>query len=146
MGQLCLRQGVQHIALVLLPVISPQQQPASGFFIKFYIGVVARGNVVAAHPFRFGEQLPQLYILVAVHTRVRRPPAFILRNEMVYHILAETAAEIKHIMGEAQLLCRFFCVRHVGNATVAFLCKPDVFVVKHLQGDADHIITCFLQQ
>ena len=146
MGQLCLRQGVQHIALVLLPVISPQQQPASGFFIKFYISVVACGNVVAAQLSRFREQLPQLHILVAVHTGIGRPPAFILRNEMVYDKLTEVRTEIKHVMGKPHLFRNLLRVPHVSKTAVCFPCQPDVFVFKHLQGDANYIITRFLQQ
>ena len=141
-----MRQGVQHITLVFLPVFSPQQQPPSGFFIKFYIGIVACGNIVAAQFLPFGEQLPQLHMFVAVHTGIGCPPAFIFCNEVIDHMLTEAIAEVKHVMGETKLLRSAFSICNIRNAGISLILKPDVPAVKHFQCDTHNIIARFLQQ
>ena len=146
MRQLFLFQGVQHITLVLLPVFSPQQQPASAFFLKFYIGIVSGRDIIAAQLLRPGKQLPQLHVFVAVHAGVGRPSVFIFRNETVDDVRTKIFTEIKHMMGKAQFGRRLCGIRHIGKAAVVLRSQPDLFRVEHLQRYADDIIACLLQQ
>ena len=64
---------------------------------------------------------------------------------MVDDKLPEVRAEVKHVMGKTHLFRNLFRVPHIDETAVSFPC-PDVFVLKHLQGDADYIVTRFLQQ
>ena len=105
---------------------------------------MACGDVIAAQFLRSGEQLPQLYMLVAVHTGIGRPPAFVLRNEVIDHLLTETVAEVKHVMGKTQLFRCFLGVRYINSTAVVLIPKPDVPAVKHFQRDADYVVTRFL--
>ena len=144
MGQLVLGQCIEHIALVLLPVLSPQQQPSPLCFIKLHIGIMAGSNIIAAHFLCPGKQLPQLHMFVAIHAGIRRAPLFVFFNKMAYDAYAEVFAEIKYIMGKAHLIRYQFRIRCIGKAAV-FL-QPQFLVVKHLQRNADDIITGLLQQ
>lgn len=75
MGQLVLRQLIQHVALVLPPFRTPQQAVFAAFRVVGHPGVVSRGDIVVAKRQRPVQQGAEFQLPVAVDARIWRPPA-----------------------------------------------------------------------
>ena len=141
MGELILGQLIQHIALVLAPVTTPQQPVQICFRIVYHPGVVPCGDILIAQCHRPVQQRAELQAAVAVDAGVGRASGTVLRREMLHHVPTESVGLVEHIKLHAQPVGHgtgILCV--VGAAAAA------VAVGDQLQHGAVTVIALLPQQ
>ena len=97
MGQLVLRQLIQHIALVLPPFRTPQQAVSAAFRVIGHPGVVPRGDIVVAKRQCPVQQGAEFQLPVTVDARIGRPSGRVFRRKPVHYAPAEAVCLVEYI-------------------------------------------------
>ena len=101
-GQLTLGQLIEHIALILFGVLSPQQQPSAGGFVIVHPGVMAGCDEIGTVGQRPVQQGAELDLPVAVDAGIWRAAADVFGDKAVHDGGLEKIAQIQHGMGNTQ--------------------------------------------
>ena len=120
-GQLVLRQLIQHIALILAAVAAPQQQIALRCLVKSHTGIVPCGKIVIAQRQGPVQQCAELQAAVAVDARIGRASGAVFRYKAVHHLTLKSLRFIKHIELHAQAIRHTACILCIVCAAAASL-------------------------
>src|SRR5581483_7130498 len=100
-AQELLRQGVEHVALVLARVEAAAEAPPATFRVAVAPHEVARRDGVGVEGVQPMENSLELDVLVAADAGVWRPSASVLVDEVLDHPLAEDVLEVQHVVRDA---------------------------------------------
>ena len=101
--QALLRKRIQKVALVLFGVLAAVQLPcAVGRLAR--LGVVTRGDIVAAHVQRGVQQRAKLDVAVADDAGVGRQPLLVGGHKALDYAAVERLLQVEHVVGNADAL------------------------------------------
>lgn len=92
-----LGQLIEHVALVLPPVGSPQQQMRPGCFVPSHPGIMAGGQGIGTVVQGPVQQGTELDAAVAVHTGIGGASGYIFADEMVHDLPLEQLPQTKTV-------------------------------------------------
>ena len=114
--QTLLRKRIQKVTLVLFGVLAAMQLPGAVCRLACF-GVMARGDVVAAHVQRCIEQRAKLNVAVADNARIGRQPLLVGVHKELDHVAVEGLLQVEHMVGYPQALGDDLCI---GDVAVDF--------------------------
>src|SRR3989339_996837 len=101
---------------------------------------MAGRHQIKSHGLRLLHKQPEFYELVAHDARVGRVAAEILAHEIRDDSFLEPAAEIQHVMPNAEMMTHPSCVGNIVHGTTAAGPSPVVAGVPQPQSNTRHIV------
>ena len=138
-GQLLLRQKVEHVSLVLGGIRRLPEPRSVGCLRN--TGIMARGQIVTAQLRSAPPQCPELQMHVAGNTGIGRSARFILRGKIRHHIPVKFPGKVERVMGDPQRAADSLGILHILQGAAAPLFRS----VVQPHGHADAVIS-LLQQ
>ena len=143
MPELFLREGIQHIALVLGIVHGFFEKIPPGILIKFHPRIVPGDDIIKFHFVHSLHHRIKFQKPVAVDAGIRGRAALVAVRKALHDILPEPVGEIEHIMQHPQLRGNELGILHVTERAAGFFpWDPRVLVVKELHGRAHAFVAC----
>ena len=145
MRQLLLGHGVEHIALIFLPVQRFFQHIARR--CALYTGVMSRSQILAAQHLRPLQKAVEFHVAVAVNTGIGRQSVFVGTDKFIHDLIPKLLSELKHIVRHPQPDGHGSGVLHVVQRTTGTLLRQScILVAVQLHGAAHAVIALILQQ
>ena len=141
MRQLVLREPVQGIRLIFVPVQRPAQGPAARVLVELRAGIMPGRQIFRAQPTRFCHQRVKLDIPIAVDARVRGAPALVFGHKVVNDFFRKELPKVENIMGNAKLCRHPAGILHRAEGAAARAFGFRCAFLPNLHGDAQHVIT-----
>ena len=111
-AELPLGEGIEEIALILFPVLPPQELPAAGGRLPVHPGVVPGGDAGNVQLIRPAQQRVKLDGPVALHAGIGRASGAVALHKLVHDAAPELLSEVKDIVIDSQAAGRAPGVLH----------------------------------
>ena len=135
-----LRQLIEHVALVLPPVGSPQQQMPAGRLVLPDPGIMSGGQGVSAVVQGPVQQGAELDAPVAVHAGIGGASRCIFTDETVHDLPLKQLPQIQNRVGDAQ------SISHAAGVGDVLLLGIRRTGAAQAQSDAEYLISLLAQQ